>query len=854
MLRELEEVHRACGMPSHERILACHLISWPFSDEPQLITPWHRLCRDRFKQFFAAQLPRLEVEAAIVALREQVASGSIAASAAAPLRVELGSKLLGWQGGDRHSNVEEALTHLETALLHSRDPADCATIHRLLGEALCERQGGRWSENQEAALAHFAAALDGPMPARGRAMTHASAGRAHLNFPAEHSVEEAIRHLSDALTGCDASSDADVHQSLGQAYMDRSEGRRTENLASALQHFKAALEGRSRDRDPRLWAQAHSSLGAAYLALVGDDMIACSLRHLHDALEVLNRDADPLNWALVHAGIGRGLLLQRKHRDAAPHLQAALEVLSKEKAPAAFAAASLHLSLALWATAATKDAHGLTPALAAANAALVALEALTEVARAVDADPPHLRSQMMAAAAVAAGILLQMDHGLDHKVEAVELLDGVRTRSLATDPSPPRDLETAGSARNRKAYAAWATARADLGRVWWRFQQAQRQPLVDGQALRQLWMQSQVLLRQLRDAAAVAMHPHVPPPVRPLMFAEMQQMPATVSVTWFMRDGLVAGVLAVRPDDSGPRVMLYSGAEQLAILAALDQFLRHEGDEISAEALSDALRLRRVCDELLPSLDGRTLALVPHGGLWPVPLEWLPIPPSKGSSSSSSLAELCSGQVIVTPSLALLATPSLEREAAAAAAVPAAFGEQDEAVMASPPSVALLREAEAGPARLLVAWASLAAPFELHVAEVPSTCDLQGLPLRGSLLCVLPAGDAEQPTRLCAALSATGASAVLCSRWPVPAAVVLLFLGRVHRQMRASGQPVGEAVASAQQWLQDLRQPEAHAKLGGLVSILNLPSGQSLFQSPRFWASFAVVVAAGARSKATTKK
>ena len=64
VLAQLDKVHAAQGLKPYERVLAVHLVTMPFSDVPDLMTPSHRLCRYRLELHFHAILPGLFERAA----------------------------------------------------------------------------------------------------------------------------------------------------------------------------------------------------------------------------------------------------------------------------------------------------------------------------------------------------------------------------------------------------------------------------------------------------------------------------------------------------------------------------------------------------------------------------------------------------------------------------------------------------------------------------------------------------------------------------------------------------------------------------------------------------------------------
>jgi hypothetical protein len=59
-----------------------------------------------------------------------------------------------------------------------------------------------------------------------------------------------------------------AHQLLGEIYMSRMEGDRSDNLEQAVACGWKALHGIFRDDNVELWAATHSNLADAYLARI----------------------------------------------------------------------------------------------------------------------------------------------------------------------------------------------------------------------------------------------------------------------------------------------------------------------------------------------------------------------------------------------------------------------------------------------------------------------------------------------------------------------------------------------------------------------------------------------------------
>ena len=71
--------------------------------------------------------------------------------------------------------------------------------------------------------------------------------------------------------------------SLGAAYVERSEGERSDNIERAIELYQAALDVRPREKFPDYWAKTQVNLGTAYLARIAPERsqnIELAIEHL----------------------------------------------------------------------------------------------------------------------------------------------------------------------------------------------------------------------------------------------------------------------------------------------------------------------------------------------------------------------------------------------------------------------------------------------------------------------------------------------------------------------------------------------------------------------------------------------
>ncbi len=140
---------------------------------------------------------------------------------------------------------------------------------------------------------------------------------------------------------------AQAHMKRGLAYLDRSEGARSENIEQAVADFSAALDVFTQSDTPQDWAAAHMLRGLTSIDNAkGDrtDNLAQAVVDFDDALTVFTHEASPYEWALLHMNRGYASM-SNLHGERAERLEraitdydAALSVFTLEEAPLRWAA------------------------------------------------------------------------------------------------------------------------------------------------------------------------------------------------------------------------------------------------------------------------------------------------------------------------------------------------------------------------------------------------------------------------------------------------------------------------------------------------------------------------------------
>ncbi len=134
---------------------------------------------------------------------------------------------------------------------------------------------------------------------------------------------------------------AECQHDLGNAYWDRLEGDRRDNLRLSRRHYRRALEQVTPERSPRLWCLANYGLGQVHsLRLLGqsEGEIDLAIHHFGEALRFLTAEDSPDLWARAHllrglAPLKRATLRGEELEQGIEDLERALEIYSREGSP-----------------------------------------------------------------------------------------------------------------------------------------------------------------------------------------------------------------------------------------------------------------------------------------------------------------------------------------------------------------------------------------------------------------------------------------------------------------------------------------------------------------------------------------
>jgi hypothetical protein len=125
-------------------------------------------------------------------------------------------------------------------------------------------------------------------------------GQSQLPDEQNHIIETMLKIVPTLaewpLRGSPEEFEADLLGPLGNAYLQRRQGERADNIDTAIAQFEAALKIFTREAFPAEWAMAHGSLAIAYRErIMGEraDNVETAIAHSHAALKVILRMHDP---------------------------------------------------------------------------------------------------------------------------------------------------------------------------------------------------------------------------------------------------------------------------------------------------------------------------------------------------------------------------------------------------------------------------------------------------------------------------------------------------------------------------------------------------------------------------------
>ncbi|KAB8317485.1 CHAT domain-containing protein [Tolypothrix campylonemoides VB511288] len=179
--------------------------------------------------------------------------------------------------------------------------------------------------------------------------TQNNLGNAYLNRiwgVKTENLEEAIRCFSAVLSKltCEQSQQmwATTQNNLGNAYFYRIREDKAQNLEAAICCWKAALEVFTRPHFPDKWAMIQQNLGNGYANLLEEDPpnnIEQAILYYKAALEEYTREKFPQDWAMTHSNLGNAYTnrlqgnLEENLEEAIKHFELALKEYTREKFP-----------------------------------------------------------------------------------------------------------------------------------------------------------------------------------------------------------------------------------------------------------------------------------------------------------------------------------------------------------------------------------------------------------------------------------------------------------------------------------------------------------------------------------------
>ena len=318
-------------------------------------------------------------------------------------------------------------------------PLDYAGTQINLGNAYAEFPGGDRSANLQQAIGCYTEALRfhtaeaAPFDYAG---TQINLGNAYRQLPTGDraaNLQQAIGCYIEALRFYTAEAAplgyAVTQDHLGVAYVEFPGGDRAANLQRAIDCFTEALRFRTAEAAPLGYAGTQDHLGAAYAELPDGDRAANLQRAIAchtEALRFYTAEAAPLDYAMTQGNLG-GAYAMLPDGDRAANLQLAigcfaeaLRFFTAEAAPAERRQAALNLGSIHFPESRWEQAHD-------SYASAIAAGDLLYQASATEAGKQAELENAGQAVANDAYCLAR----LDRFTEAVERLEGGRTRALA---------------------------------------------------------------------------------------------------------------------------------------------------------------------------------------------------------------------------------------------------------------------------------------------------------------------------------------------------------------------------------------------------------------------------------------
>ncbi len=246
---------------------------------------------------------------------------------------------------------------------------------------------GNRANNLEVAIAGYEIVLSHRQPGSKKyAQTQNNLANAYcerINGSRAENLERAIKYFQAALTvrTCEDFPEqwAETQNNLANAYWNRIKGSRAENLERAIKYFQAALTVRTCEDFPEDWAMTQNNLANAYLCRINGsraENLERAINHFQAALTVYKLEDFPENWAMIQNNLASAYLYRingsraENLERAINHFQAALTVYKLEDFPENWAMTQNNLANTYWSRIKGSRAENLEWAIESYQAAL----------------------------------------------------------------------------------------------------------------------------------------------------------------------------------------------------------------------------------------------------------------------------------------------------------------------------------------------------------------------------------------------------------------------------------------------------------------------------------------------------
>jgi CHAT domain-containing protein len=440
---------------------------------------------------------------------------------------------------------------------------------------------------------------------------------------------------------------ATTQNNLGLAYTDRIEGDEAENLELAITSYTAALQVYTRKSFPQQWAGTQNNLGATFLYRIEGDKaqnLENALVSYTATLQVYTRDALPQQWAMTQNNLGlaysnriKGDKVQNLEQAIASYT-AALQVYTRDAFPQNHAETLLNLGIAY------QNTQRFTEAYKTFNHAIATVEFLRGEIVSGDETKRKQAEQWNRIYRRMVEVCLE----LDNITEAIEYAERSKTRNLV-ELILDRDLKTIFPSE----------VVTQLEQLQDEIASGQYQ-LQNGKAENPTALVQH--LRQLRQQRSDLQNRHLP-----IGYGfNLDQFRATLDehttvVEWYITNTSFETFIITR--DSLQRLEVSNAAEQMdAVVDWVNEYRKAYYQTKDEWQNSLASRLSRLAEILhledILTLVPRTcsrLVLIPHTYLHLVPIHALPV------ASGNFLCDIFSGSVSYSPSCQLLQQVQLRK-------------------------------------------------------------------------------------------------------------------------------------------------------------------------------------------------